>query len=375
MNIKNLIICLFASIFFCSASYAVVLSGDVTLDADVKCAGNKWSVKCLPGQEYVPPGVIFSDDFDSYPDWNTAGNTDCSRETNKEACQIAAGQVPEKWTHYRAIDERNPSTGYPSNEYAMRITSEQGMGGVGKALISSKESSKPQGEANYYSDAILMKELGADYDELWVSFYVMFPVGFEWVGAGNAEAKMFRMGHIDDGPNIDVWQLGGAGGTAPMYLFQAKESQVWGWRGHHEPRCDDQAVNYYCDNHIGYDPLMKCPEGVTCNESVNGDTVSYNAPTFAQIMTPGEWVKFEFHMKLNDVGVANGEFTFWVNNVEQVHEVNEQYRYAGSVDADTKINFFSIGGNWNNFIGPIWTHEEQEYFIDNVRACDQRCPL
>lgn len=330
----------------------------------------------------VSASVLFEENFDVQADWTPTG-TDCSR-VSPEKCNAGVPDTPTDWSYYRCEDLWNPGTGNPSHNYCQRISSEQGRGGSGKAWIKSSESSHAEGESNYHSDAILMKEFtaadgfdAAGYEEMYISFYLRFDPTWQFHtngATGGAEFKLVRMGHIDAGNDLEVWQLGSTGNTAPFLLYQMKHSDMWGFRGHHEPRCDAQNPNYYCDNDIGQDPLYICPVGQTCtgNGTVGGQP--QDDPTFAEMFYPGQWIKFEYYMKLNSApGVSDGIYKHWVGDVLQHSKTDLQWRYSDS-DASVKLNFFSIGGNWNNFIGDPLDKTEQEYAIDDIQVCStERC--
>ncbi len=306
--------------------------------------------------------ILFEDDFDGHNEW-TPTWSECGWFW-AEKCPD--DDIPLGWTWYRHTDQWNPSTWYPSHNYGQRISSDEFRWASWKAWIKSSESDHSIGESNYYSDAILMKVLEEDYDEIHTSFWIKFPAEWEWVSPWNGELKLTRMGHVDSGTGVNVFQLWGAGNTGPMYLLQLKNSTQWGWRGHHEPRCDNQEDNYYCDNEIWYDPVFVCPEGMTCTGEI--DYTPAGNPTFKETMWDGSWHKLELYVKNNSTpGIADGEFSMWIDGVEQYSRSDAQWRYAWS-PADLGFNFVSIGWNWNNFFSDPSNNKELSYAIDDFVA-------
>ena len=110
--------------------------------------------------------VIFEDNFDAQEDWSPTG-TECKGHAGDPKCPD--NDVPPGWTFYRLEDKWNPDQGFPNHQIGQRISGDVKRGASGKAWIKSGESSHESDEANYYSDAILYKYLGQEYDEIFVS--------------------------------------------------------------------------------------------------------------------------------------------------------------------------------------------------------------
>jgi len=300
--------------------------------------------------------VIFEDNFDAQADWAPTG-TECGGHW-AERC--VDNDIPPGWTWYRNSEHWPETPG-------QRISSDVHRGESGKSWIKSSESNHDPGESNYYSDSILQKVFPKDYEELYVGFWIKFSPTWRWLTnpLASGEFKLVRISHFDGGEGVNPFQMGWSGNTAPMYLFQVKQSNRWGWRAHHEPRCDNQVDNYYCDNHDGYDPLYDCVPGMTCTgyEHSSGSV----HPSYEDMMGDGEWHFLEYYVKMNSApGASDGEFAYWVDGYKHHHYTGRKWRYEGSPE-NLGWNSVAIGGNWNNWFSESADNEEEEWYaIDDV---------
>lgn len=309
-------------------------------------------VSTLGGGASVFAETLFEENFDNQADWKPTGS-ECGGFW-PERCPD--NDVPPGWTWYRNTEKWPAIPG-------QRISSDTYRGDTGKSWIKSSESDHPAGESNYYSDSILQKVLPTEHDELYVGFWIQFSPTWKWVSSGNGEFKLLRIAHFDGGDGVNPFQMGSTGFTAPMYLVQMKMSNTWGWRAHHEPRCDSQKSHYYCDNEVGYDPLYKCPPGMSCNGYKDSSGVVH--PSFEDMFGDGNWHYLEFYVKMNSApGARDGEFAMWVDGTKHHHYTGHQWRYSDS-PSNLGWNSVAIGGNWNNWYSAVANQDEQWYAIDD----------
>ncbi len=313
--------------------------------------GKRWTV-CAPGNEVLGP-VVFSENFDSQADWMPA--------TSDEECNGISAKcdddVPPNWSYYVSNEAWHPNEGYPSHDPSIRISSDQARGGSGKSFIKSNESSQPEGTSNYFTDGILMKTLDQKYDELYMKVWVKFEAGWQWASA-DAQMKVMRLLNFD-GPDgvANPFDYFSDGDSAPMYIFDLRHSQTYGWRHAHAPRCDPQATDYYC----------------TPNKLYNKNYQFNGTPTFAASSGDGNWHSYEVRVKLNSsVGVSDGIFEFWYDGVLQHSVTDILWRSSGSTA--TGWDTVAIGGNHQNWFDDVANESEQWYAFDDLQVCTERCP-
>ena len=285
--------------------------------------------------------IVFQENFDSQPDWQPQ-STDEECNGIKTKCR---NDVPPNWSYYVSNESWHPNSG--NYDPSIRISSDQKFGGSGKSFIKSNESSQPAGTANYYTDGILFKKLDRSYNELYMSVNLKMQPGWKW-GKDDAQMKVFRLMHFD-GNGANPFKYFTDGASAPMYIFDLRHSNTYGWRHAHAPRCDPQKGNYYC----------------TPNKKYNKNYRFVGSPTFEESLGDGQWHQLQVRVKMNSSpGANNGIFEMWVDGVLQHSVKNIQWRGNGS-NADG-WNAVALGGNHQNWFAPVGDKAEQWYAFDNV---------
>lgn len=79
--------------------------------------------------------------------------------------------------------------------------------------------------------------------------------------------------------------------------------------------------------------------------------------------TPGAWHKFEFWLKQNEVGQANGEQRIWVDDLLILEWTGLRFRTSTILQANCVVVTFSSSGN----SGQVW-------YVDDVYVFDRRPP-
>jgi len=301
--------------------------------------------------------TIFEENFDLLPDWKVAGTWRECDFTNSYDCPV--DDVPGEWDFYRSQEQWHPDFGEPANVPHMQINGTEKRGTAGKSFINSLESEKESHYTNYYNDGILMKLFDEPQDEVYVSFWIKMDPNWQWRN-GSGTFKLFRVGHwipYDqykiDGKPVNAFNLGGEGNTAPMYLFNIKKSDEWGWQHSHAPRCAPAEKHYNCDQNGKY-------------KEYNYSARYEGYPTYEDHMGDGQWHHLKFHVKMNSApGAEDGIVELWFDDVLEYSVSNVEY-LSPTAEAGTKWNFFSIGGNWNVWFAPVEDKKEQWYAIDDI---------
>lgn len=366
---------------FSTVHAAPVIANDAFSAAGyVRCANSLFApVKCPPGLEFIPPEVIFSENFDDQPDFfPSISSTVCKENGLTGTCD---DDVPDGWDYYRNADDTLRPETDPQFKAGFRISGDIKRGPTGKSWIKTSESNHPPEENNYFSDAILTKNLGQDYDEIYLSAWVFLQDDWQWQSEpqGGRQLKMFRIGHVDSplGSN-DPFALGAGGFSGPLYIFDLQQSQ-FGFTALHSPRCDPQESVYLnCGQNTNRSEwetfsYFDCLEGAPCNGWIfSGDGLQH--PSFEDLFAPARWNKIEIHVKMNSaINVGDGVLEFWFNDHLEHSATDIPWKQTGSTN-ELGWNFISIGGNWNNWYTPVANQGEQFYAVDDIQVCTERCP-
>ena len=304
-------------------------------------------------------GIIFQEDFNSQADWN-ADNQFAWIEGSPPTAK-----VPPNWSFFRnmpgaaglnpCVSIRQLPNGVPDHT-----------GSTGKALVIYNESVS---NVNWPGDGILGKYFGptANYQELYVRFWLRTQP--RWQTVAGAQSKVFRVLHWDGGDNI--FQFFPTGQSAPIYLWDfvtmGSSSSGANKAGYQSAyRGDPQETNYYLtaggqwyettDYFFGWN--------VKVGRSLASTTfLPWVNPTDPGIYADGQWHRYDFHLKLNDIGKANGIMEFsYDGELKESHD-DVVWKTSGS-GADIGWNAVSFGGNSNNTFSA--TNSEQWYAIDDV---------
>lgn len=91
---------------------------------------------------------------------------------------------------------------------------------------------------------------------------------------------------------------------------------------------------------------------------LNGDGPAYFS---AATLPVGRWFKFDFYVRLNDPGVANGETAVWIDGVETFRRTNVY------LNADKDLTMLLLTTNYSNCSGTC------HWYVDEVKVWNG-CP-
>lgn len=312
-------------------------------------------------------GVIFEDNFDAHPDWNTAGQyegNECSPlgvgAPSENIC--ASNTYPPNWSAYRSVPGTSglspvASIGRPPDN-ADHTT------GTGKAAIIRQESVNG---VNFPGDGFIQKYLGAEYNELYIQFWFKAQKGWQFDPSGDGYFKMFRVSRKYNLASnwFDLFTPGVR--PSPGYITDPKHSNTYGWRHTDNLRGypDDGGTIWYgvCTDTSQYNGRTVCNYGLDAIEDpydYSNPNISWSAP--GQLLD-GTWHRMSYRLKMNDVGVANGILQWWMDGILKTNAT--RLTWIGSSGNAVGFNMFAIGGNSNNTFSPS-TPAEQWYAIDDV---------
>ena len=304
------------------------------------------------------PTLIFSDNFDSQPDFATEASVEYCINNAGNGCD----RLPPNWSDYKAGERFHPiELNNSSLESSLQINGDQPRGSSGKSLMIWDESYGNTGQ--WGSDAMLGKYLPEGYKDLYVEYWIKFQPGYRWHdvegGHGINYAKILRIGHRDEGQTpfsfsatgynaplmfIDTIVRSVTKNNAPQYVQAGVQAQL---------RCDPQESNYKCGTY-------------TTAQSMNGYINDGNT-SFVESYGDGNWHKISARMRLNSSpGARDGiAMTFFDN--EMVAYADDVPFLGSNSPAGTKLNQVSLGGNMHNYPEPESNQFEQWYAIDDVR--------
>lgn len=295
--------------------------------------------------------VIFQDNFDSSSNWTVTQPTGSTT-----SCSTSCG-VPGGWTGYyngaclcdgvpgepgNNLMYINQYAGYPNETNPCR-------GGSGKCL-SIWDESCISGFDN--SDAQITLDLGQEYEELYLRFYIRFKSGWELralIGQDGPGHKLYHIQHYSDGsphayfganPGNQPVSSGGVtqyGNTIEFYA---------------ENRC---VGNYYCHG------VTVWPLGSTAWAYAAGGIFD------------GNWHSIELRIKRNSaIGVADGLLELWYDGTKKTlfpGFTNTDYEYTDTGSDLRGWRYVMLGGNNNNQFDSSCSNMadcEQWYAIDDV---------
>lgn len=292
--------------------------------------------------------TIFHEDFDGLPDWHPPAEVE---GCNDPSC---AANMPAAWNYYRVDELWHPNTDGAGFHPSIQVSGTNFHGPSGKGFTVYNESNVGRGGDGWGSDGILAKDLGKDYDEIYVGVHIKFMPGFKWHiydnGQGSA-VKLLRFYHWDrQGSPFKYFT---SGHSAPIYIFDAAKSP-YGFRQIHSFRCDPQETNYYCTH------------------GKDSGSVYDGAPTFEQLMGDNGWHYLEWRAKMNSApGAKDGILEFWVDGKLQFSRQDQQW-LGESSPGGIGWNTVAIGGNAYNQYAPPEEQKEQWYAFDNLKVSTTR---
>ena len=319
---------------------------------------------CVLSVSYGAQGaVIFEENYDASSDWTVA------QPVSDYACLLggSCSTPPSDFTDYYTVGT-NIGRGVcgGSNAYNdFYLTSIPGYpaqssgtcrGGSGKCMTYWQERCCTQ---QVCSTGEIGKDLGADYGEIYIRYYIKFSPTWAWIGGENVpQMKLLHIQHYS------------GSGTPYSYFGQSQTNQpiiIPGIKTYHGDvyfyiayRCEN---NYYCQGTPSY------------ASDVGSDQDHVNLGAWSSVLGDGNWHSFEFYAKMNSgVGVKDGVAKFWLDGTlkydSSTHNGGQGIPFSdtgGDTNPRRGWRHVSIGGNNSNqgasCSGPGC---EQWYAIDDI---------
>ena len=284
--------------------------------------------------------VLFEDNFDSSPDWQS--NQTTSKDNGGE--DIAVVDDPSDG----CIGDRCPPSGWygyyvaasywaDRGEDTYLLSSEGAYGGTGKGLTYNHESVGTWAGGRLF---IWLGETG--YDELYARMRIKYEVGWEWNnGAGNAQQKWMRISSF--------WGDALGAPAEPWNQYQSIGL--------------NESV-FYPDMYYN-GAFESLSFQVACNASPNYVEVDWmNYPGYPAI-DDGQWHVLEYRVKMNSVpGIADGEYESWVDGAQFNVRTDIEWRQAGSVTTWGWNCVLPLDNMYTSFDPSI--HKEQKLYMDDI---------
>jgi hypothetical protein len=352
----------------------------------------------------IPAGLIFAENFDSQPDWNSGLPENTFglplSPSDRGGWPVAVTQtaeqhlIPENWSLVRQTPVWAPSRGDADRHETIVISAastaenpNRTRSGTGKSFVSWRDSSSQQ----FSSDGLLMKHYPEGFDQIYVEFWVNFSnesvatyYDTQYGGSGTGLSKLFRIYHWDGtgdpfdyytnniNPNM-LWGFDGRPAIAAGFGFRNNISLLTRRdRGLPEDlqRFIDSNGNYAVEPPTSYLPSSRLPYGgVAFENKRDGGLIEGTAAVDIDQMFGNEtqWTKVAFFVKMNSApGAFDGTLIQWIDDRKSM-EINTVAWVAASKNM-VKWTTFGLGGNDNFLKYPNELRHEEWYAIDDVVA-------
>ena len=265
--------------------------------------------------------IIFEESFDTQADWNKDNRytTECAGN-----CTTA----PENWSNYRTVPGTSTLPHPTGSIQSLPDVSPDGRASD-KAYIVYNQS---VAGVNWPGDSTLVKVLPRDYPELYVRFWIRTQAN--WKTVPGAQSKIFRAYHWDRTGNI--FQFFSTGTVNPAYIWDWSTNRSNNASYMNAFRCDPQETNYYCT-----------APGVPSYQ-LNDYFRPWKSGPATSVYADTRWHRYDFHLKMNEIGKNNGVLEWWWNGKLMVSHTDVQWKAATGSEASIGWNTVSFGGNSNN---------------------------
>ncbi|AKM78034.1 TPA: hypothetical protein DDZ49_03600 [Candidatus Wolfebacteria bacterium] len=298
--------------------------------------------------------IIFEDNFDDSPDWQSqqtvaksvGGNDRAWPATYVDACSSAC--PPQRWTAYRASASYFTDT--PGNDTYV-LNTDGARGGSGKGITLNVESTGSYGD---WAGGSLDLSLGSvGYQELFVKYWLKYDSNWLWTNPGNTQhgqQKLIRIsrfsGDINDYNNHNPQMFFTPTENGPSWMPD------WYYNKSFPPASffSSEFFNTQANGSIGYGPTQ----------------------TFASLVWPsdGGWHSYEFRTKMNSApGAANGEWEIWIDgqSTPDKHQVKTDVLWVDSNGSVTQgWNYLMFLDNITVAPAPLSEKKEMQIYMDDV---------
>ncbi len=305
--------------------------------------------------------VIFSDNFDASPDWQ---NQDGQRCVHKGHSSDGCNNLPLNYD-FIYVSDRNPTN--PE----CQITSAAGKGSSGKGLRFYDESNGSPRQ--WGSECQIMKYLGTQYPELWVSYYVRYNPNMLWDDRFSTSLKTFRIGHYNP---LVVDGTAGGGGTVFGTAFNSQRN-----RGLGSTTAGLMFLNLRRNSgSVSLNQNIRCGGSYNCRGLIQHDTwfqhiVGKPSVSWADTFGNNQWQHIEIRIKMNSsIGANDGILEVYLDGIRQAKRTDLPWRMSGTKSDVIGFNMISIGGNSSNVWAGQSNEEQHLYDFDDLRVCTSRCP-
>jgi len=303
--------------------------------------------------------VIFSDNFDSHPDWSPKQGTECY--DNNRSCREYP--PPSGYDGYRVQETVYSIPGHAT----LNIDAQNYRGTGGKALTYYSESNL--NGSSWSSDGLLNIKLpNTDgYPELYLRLWIKFQKGWVWSANNSALQKFNKISHFDGG---NPFLFFAEGNHHPSFF-----SQLGKWNGGKSDIAYIPGYRFettYFPSHGDPTIYLGNPDGrIPGYNGYDGIGKDFAAPG---MLGDGNWHCWEYYVRANSaVGAADGVHRFWIDGVELVDtkknfpDKDLDWSDPGSRANPRKYwNYVQIGGNNDNQFAAAAKGLKQWYALDDL---------
>lgn len=322
----------------------------------------------LPAMASANDALIFDAEFNKQENW--APEVRSQRylyEGYSGDIPNAAENKPGKFDFYYFSEAWHPSE-YPGAEPVAQITDAFPGSDGNRAFVMFDESQG--GPGAWGADSVMTKDLGAEYDELYVETRIKFSPDWVWMdvleGKGQSAMKLLRCRRHSGITTDNRFSFYGedARSGSPVAIFDLKSwttstgnyvRPLVALRGYTDPKYYKTSNDYY---HFDGQYDTKIENGV----KINGSNASWK-----EVFLDGQWHNIGMYLKMDShAGAGDGEVRIYIDGQPVIQADDVPWRRAGD-DSIIGWNECSVGGNINNVPYDSSMRHEQWYAIDTFR--------
>ncbi len=304
-------------------------------------------------------GVLFYDDFDAWADWTV------TQPSSTAANCLSSCSLGDEWDMYRngfcicanELEDEPGNNNFYVDQYAgYPDETNTCHGGSGKCAIHWAESCSDLFDQ---SDWNLGVDLGQEYEEIYLRWYIRFKSSWETGADEESGMKLYHIQHYDPAASETPWVYFG---TAPSNTPTSsgglnKYSNTIQFYSENRCQCiDEECSSYYCNDITVW--------------QLGSTTWAYAAGGIYD----GDWHCLELHIKRDsEIGGADGVIELWFDGTKKNYlsgysGTSREYNPTGSSELRGWRHVSLFGNNDNHFDTSCATVAdcEQWYAIDDV---------
>ncbi|OFZ19483.1 MAG: hypothetical protein A2X94_09035 [Bdellovibrionales bacterium GWB1_55_8] len=315
----------------------------------------------IPSPSFTPPistvnaTAVFSDSFNNHENW-TPPQSQTGATNTCILGQICTTPVPSGYHDYRVAAAESCSN-LDGNHETLNINDLHPRGGTGKSFVMWSEPCYSSG-GSWGSDGLLGVHF-PDRNEVYVRYWIQFQPDWQWPTdvSPSPMQKFLHLSHLNPSLATSIWSFFDGTQNKPRFTPQLAKFGGGSYRIQfdlpHSPltAARNNSASFNSDVYLGASPL------------------DWTTPGPAGLPAPGDgnWHSFEFFVRMNTAGNADGAEKVWYDGNLVNSTTGIAWVPAGDDPDLWKWNHVWLGGN-NSVLNA--SGEEQWYAVDDFVVSD-----